>query len=165
MKKTIRITAFFMAVILFMYTAVPVCEAIVSPVHGLWNEQERHASGDTAYAVVQDTFGESDISSIPPVYEEGVILLYTYEQLCAVGSGQPVTDGDAVELGSGNPLTDDMGNTILYRLDASYRIAQDIELPKGETWILPAGFTGTIMPKTAPENAAVYNVEKQAIYL
>jgi len=97
------------------------------------------------------------------VYKDGVILLYTYEQLCAVGSGQGVMTGDAEQMGSGQPAADAEGNAVAYSLDAAYRLAQEIELPSGQIWQLPEDFTGRIAPAQAPQERPVYDPERKAV--
>lgn len=106
-----------------------------------------------------------DSTSGPAVYQNGVILLYTYEQLCAVGSGQPVKTGDATQMGSGEAVLDDQGRDVVYGLDARYRLAQDIPLPAGEIWQLPDGFAGEIRPTEMPQDAILYDKSTQSVYL
>ncbi len=104
-----------------------------------------------------------ELASSAPVYQEGVILLYTYQQLCAVGSGQPVMTGDGTQQGSGEVVTDGQGQAVVYGLDAQYRLAQDIALPQGQLWQLPEGFSGRIAPAQLPQDGSVYDGETQTI--
>ena len=104
-----------------------------------------------------------ELAPSAPVYQEGVILLYTYQQLCAVGSGQPVMTGDGTQQGSGEVVTDGQGQAVVYGLDAQYRLAQDIALPQGQLWQLPEGFSGRIAPAQLPQDGSVYDGETQTI--
>lgn len=59
--------------------------------------------------------------------------------------------GDPAQMGSGEPVEDPQGQPVVYGLAATYRLAQDIPLPAGEVWQLPAGFTGRIAPAQTPQ--------------
>ena len=97
------------------------------------------------------------------VYQDGVILLYTYEQLCAVGSGRPVMTGDDVQFGSGEPVLDEQGQPVLYALDVNYQIVEDI--PLESVWTLPADFTGHFVSDEVTQDAPLYDSETDTIYI
>ncbi len=103
-----------------------------------------------------------------PVYEEETILLYTYAQLLKIGSGVPVTDGDAKAetLGTGMPVLREDGSEVTYGMDAKYRFAHDIPLPTGICWQLPEAFTGSFTGREAvDETAKLYDPQTDTIYL
>lgn len=94
-----------------------------------------------------------------PVYENGVIYIDSFAQLCLIGSDSPLLDGE------GNPIQDASGNPVSYGLDAAYQLRQDIEVPAGEIWKIPEGFTGCIQPATSSEYCPVYDEQRDAILL
>lgn len=102
------------------------------------------------------TAPETPKSSESAVYQDGVILLYTYEQLCAVGSGKPVMTGDADQMGSGEAVTDAEGNAVTYDAAAQYSLARDIELPASTAWSVPENFTGRIAPRDTVAERPLY---------
>ena len=97
----------------------------------------------------------------PPVYRDGKILIYHYNQLKKIGTNEPVKDTDYLTngLGSGNTIAG-----VTYSLSANYEIMQDIPLPRHTKWELPVGFTGTVTG-TRSQNAQLYDSEKDIIYL
>ena len=97
----------------------------------------------------------------PPVYRDGKILIYHYNQLKKIGTNEPVKDTDYLTngLGSGNTIAG-----VTYSLSANYEIMQDIPLPRHTKWELPSDFTGTVTG-TRSQNAQLYDSEKDIIYL
>ena len=106
-----------------------------------------------------------DSTSAPAVYQNGVILLYSYEQLCAVGSGQPVRTGDAAQLGSGQTVMDDQGREVVYGLDGEYKLMNDIPLDGTSIWTLPQEFTGHFVSDSVEKDAPLYDGDTDTIYV
>ena len=168
MVRAKRLVSLVLAVVLCGFTFLPAAAGGEEP--ALLTAHDTQA-GETVspeampdQAEPQEEQGRDDRRTAP-VWQDGVILLYTYEQLCAVGSGMPVRTGDAQQLGTGEALCDAQGTAIIYGLDANYRLAQDIELPSGQLWQRPAGFSGRIAPAEAPQKRPVYDGERQAVLL
>lgn len=109
----------------------------------------------------QDAYGDEEQA----VYQDGVILLYTYEQLCAVGSGRTVMTGDAQKLGSGQSVLDAQGESVTYGLDARYKLMNDIPLDGQAIWVLPEGFTGHFVSDPDNDERALYDNQNDAIYI
>ena len=118
-------------------------------------------SDETIDSELAESSSENTDESAKSLYQDGKILIYTYDQLAEIGSGQTLTDA------SGLAVTDENGAEITYALDAQYAIAEDIELA-GEMlqWQLPEDFTGSITPLTENSNdLTLYDVQSDTIYL
>lgn len=114
---------------------------------------------------VGETATPEQSKEYPAVYQDGAISLYTYEQLCAVGSSQPVLSGDAVQMGSGEAVLDDQGNAVTYAPDATYRLMADIPLDSQNIWTLPEGFTGRFVSDPVEDTAPLYDSQTDTIYV
>ncbi|MBR5422507.1 MAG: peptidase M26 [Clostridia bacterium] len=92
--------------------------------------------------------------------------MYSYEQLMLVGSNAVVTDSDSLNdgIGRGQAVTDTNNAVVLYSPDAVYSVAQDITIPAGTVWTLPAGFTGSFVAAGA-EESPLYDAETDTIYV
>lgn len=108
-----------------------------------------------------ESSSENMDESAKSLYQDGKILIYTYDQLAEIGSGQTLTDA------SGFAVTDENGAEITYALDAQYAIAEDIELTGDMLqWQLPEGFTGSITPLAeSSDDLALYDAQSDTIYL
>lgn len=108
-----------------------------------------------------ESSSENTDESAKSLYQDGKILIYTYDQLAEIGSGQTLTDA------SGLAVTDENGAEITYALDAQYAIAEDIELTGDMLqWQLPEGFTGSITPLTEnSDDLTLYDAQSDTIYL
>lgn len=104
----------------------------------------------------------TDQTAAPPVYQDGVILLYSFAQLQLVGSDAALTSADSVLPGSGSVLSDN-NQTISYAMDQTYRIVNDIAVPEGEIWRLPQGFTGVFV--SSETEKPLYDAELDTIYI
>ena len=104
---------------------------------------------------------ENTNESAKSIYQVGKILIYTYDQLAEIGSGQTLTDA------SGLAVTDENGAEITYALDAQYAIAEDIELTDDMLqWQLPEGFAGSITPLAeSSDDLTLYDAQSDTIYL
>ena len=121
------------------------------------------------YAVPERDSGDeiqSPESHVPPVYEDGVILIYNYEQLRLIGSGAELTDSDymAGHVGEGAGLLSGSGEPVSYGSDCRYRIARDIALPRHSLWSLPAGFSGKITGERT-DDPVLYDEDSDTVYL
>lgn len=108
-----------------------------------------------------ESSSENTDESAKSLYQDGKILIYTYDQLAEIGSGQTLTDA------SGLAVTDENGAEITYALDAQYAIAEDIELTDDMLqWQLPEGFTGSITPLAeSSDDLTLYDAQSDTIYL
>lgn len=109
-------------------------------------------------------------SSSRPVYENGVIQIYSFEQLSRIGSGSIVMtlDADASAVGTGDQVLDENGNAICYAADASYRLMSNIAIPEGKSWTLPEGFAGTFVPSdegSEEGKSTLYDETTDTIYI
>lgn len=108
-----------------------------------------------------ESSSENTDESAKSLYQDGKILIYTYDQLAEIGSGQALTDA------SGTAVTDENGAEITYALDAQYAIAEDIELTDDMLqWQLPEGFAGSITPLAeSSDDLTLYDAQSDTIYL
>ncbi len=86
---------------------------------------------------------EEEPPELPLLYKDGLILVYTYEQLLLIGGGSAVTnaDADTETLGTGEAVNDENGQAVSYSLSGRYTLTHDIALPPDVIWQLPEGFT------------------------
>lgn len=109
-------------------------------------------------------------SSSQPVYENGAIQIYSFEQLSRIGSGSIVMtlDADASTVGTGDQALDENGNAICYAADASYRLMSNIAIPEGKSWTLPEGFAGTFVSSdegSEEGKSTLYDEATDTIYI
>lgn len=118
-------------------------------------------SDETIDSELAESSSENTDESAKSLYQDGKILIYTYDQLAEIGSGQTLTDA------SGLAVTDENGAEITYALDAQYAIAEDIELTDDMLqWQLPEGFTGSITPLAeSGDDLTLYDAQSDTIYL
>lgn len=118
-------------------------------------------SDETIDSELAESSSENTDESAKSLYQDGKILIYTYDQLAEIGSGQTLTDA------SGTAVTDENGAEITYALDAQYAIAEDIELTGDMLlWQLPEDFTGSITPLTeTSDDLTLYDAQSDTIYL
>ena len=127
------------------------------------NQQKSGTESETEILSSSETEGTGEF---PALYENGIIKIYTLEQLEAVGSGQPVMskDGQADTFGQGEAVTSDQMQ-ITYSPDASYELMGDIALSSEEIWTLPEGFSGTFSGGGAGVDAPLYDSSTDTIYI
>ena len=118
-------------------------------------------SDETIDSELAESSSENTDESAKSLYQDGKILIYTYDQLAEIGSGQTLTDA------SGTAVTDENGAEITYALDAQYAIAEDIELTGDMLlWQLPEDFTGSITPLTeTSDDLTLYDAQSDTLYL
>lgn len=118
-------------------------------------------SDETIDSELAESSSENTDESAKSLYQDGKILIYTYDQLAEIGSGQTLTDA------SGLAVTDENGAEITYALDAQYAIAEDIELTDDMLqWQLPEGFAGSITPLAeSSDDLTLYDAQSDTIYL
>ena len=103
------------------------------------------------YADVDDEAAAEMVSDRKEAaFSDGKILIYNYDQLSKIGSGESWEYED--------------GETATYAADAEYMLARDIPLPRHTVWQLPEGFKGKITGKKT-ENAQLYDKAADRIYL
>ncbi len=83
-------------------------------------------------------------------YDDGKIMIYNFKQLSMIGSGKSYKYEDGV--------------TAAYTMDAEYKIAQDISVPRHTLWKIPDGFKGKITGEKQ-SYAPLYDAHGDAIYL
>lgn len=174
-KRITSFTALFLALLLFMQILNPLTAAAAlkdtqEPTIQDQTMQESTGSDDTEIAEsteIDTTMIDEAEPDLPLTVEDGYILLYSFSQLLLIGSDQPVTDRDSDDrmIGTGNRVEDTDGSPFVYSLDASYRIAKDIPLPKHTVWQLPSDFTGVIAPADASGDRELYNQDNNTIYI
>lgn len=101
------------------------------------------------------------------VYADGSIRIYNAKQLEAVGSGNQVYSGDesADTFGTGDAVTDESGNAVVYGNDASYVLMNDITLDSANIWQLPDGFAGSFSGTGGSAESKLYDAETDTIYV
>ncbi len=151
MKKTVGMIALLLSFIIGFNAVTPVLpqtvSAAISPLPEVGSVDQ--SVGDYTLA----DYGEpSQTASAQKetAYEDGKILIYSFEQLSMIGSGKSYTYDDGV--------------TAVYALDAEYRIAREIKLPRHTVWQLPEGFTGKITGKKQ-QNSPLYKSADDSILL
>lgn len=99
------------------------------------------------------------------LYENGVIKIYNFQQLQAIGTGALVRRNDMQEeqFGIGEEVLVE-GQPIVYALDANYMLMNEISLPSESLWTLPEGFTGTFTG-TPTEDEVLYVQETDTVYI
>lgn len=83
-------------------------------------------------------------------YDDGKILIYNFEQLSKIGSGESYEYADGI--------------TVTYDSDAEYKIAQNISLPRHTLWQLPKNFKGKITGEKQ-DYSPLYENASDTIYL
>lgn len=176
----IRVVALLLATVLFLVTTVPVYaeglalqESITKDVFYISDDDKlqkpdtytysfdnQSATKETSNEIKAESKGQL---STPPVYQDGTIILYTFDQLCAIGSDTAVMSGDATNFGSGDPVVNEAGNVVSYSASATYRIASDI--PLEGTWVLPDNFSGHFVSSGADEDSLLYDNSSDTIYV
>ncbi len=110
---------------------------------------------------------EEEPPELPLLYKDGLILVYTYEQLLLIGGGSAVTnaDADTETLGTGEAVNDENGQAVSYSLSGRYTLTHDIALPPDVIWQLPEGFTGSITPSAKADDRPLYDTGSDTITL
>ncbi len=106
-------------------------------------------------------------ASSAELYQNGAVCIYHEQQLRAIGTGAEVYTGDVAEetFGTGDAVTDEDGNPLTYALDGKYVLMNDIPLESGESWQLPAGFSGGFSREEVGEDASLYDAQTDTIFL
>ena len=114
-----------------------------------------------------DTSSAEDAQENAPVYRDGKILIYNAVQLFLIGSDRGVTslDADALLAGTGDAAADEHGNPVLYSNCAAYVLMNDIVLPDGTMWVLPAGFAGSMEDGAGCTKTVLYDSKEDTVYL
>lgn len=143
-KISLRLTAVILSVVMMFYAVSP------TVVYSVDDGQTQNNA--------------EDIQKLS-VYRDGKIIIYNYQQLMLIGSGNAVKDNDAKAemLGNGTPVMSGE-EPVLYSLDADYEFAHDIALPKRALWQLPTDFTGSISGGQ-PDEMPLYDSQSDVIYI
>lgn len=130
------------------------------------------AASDTPGADAADTPAAADpvpsqVEAPGGLYQQGSICIYSYEQLKLIGSGQALTNTDAArdQVGSGVATVTPEGDALAYTLSASYRLMNDIVFPAGQTWQLPADFSGEFVSAEQLDQPVLYNENTGTVYV
>ena len=93
---------------------------------------------------------ESASDAKEAAFDDGKILIYNFEQLSMIGSGKSYKYSDGV--------------SATYSMDAEYKLARDIPIPRHTLWQLPEGFKGKISGEKQ-EYAPLYENASDSLYL
>ena len=151
MKKTVGILSLFLAFIIAVNSVTPVLSESISdyfsmlPKTGAFNHP-----ADEASAADGENAAEEDSDLKEAAYDDGKILIYNFDQLSMIGSGKSYEYDDGV--------------TAIYAMDAEYKLARDISLPRHTLWQLPEGFSGKITGDKQ-EQAPLYDRQTDRIYV
>ena len=135
------------------------------------NEEPGEESGDAAdtsgSAGDTETKEQENVPAEQNVYDSGLIRIYNLEQLEAVGTGAQVYSGDdtADTFGTGDAVTDEDGNAVVYGNDAAYMLMNEISLDSSDLWQLPAGFAGSFTGTGGNAGSPLYDAETDTIYI
>ena len=107
---------------------------------------------------------EKDISSL---YENGQVKIYNLSQLKKVGTGEQIHSGDVSEdtFGTGDALTDENENALIYGNDTQYMLMNDIPMSGDDVWTLPEGFGGSFTGQGGTADSKLYDAENDTIYV
>lgn len=134
-------------------------------------EEAGEESGDAAdtsgSAGNTETKEQGNVPAEQNVYDSGLIRIYNLEQLEAVGTGAQVYSGDdsADTFGTGDAVTDEDGNAVVYGNDAAYMLMNEISLDSSDLWQLPAGFAGSFTGTGGNAGSPLYDAETDTIYI
>lgn len=130
-------------------------------------ENDVDAGQDSVKTVNQTPEEQSAPAAEQNVYADGEIWIYNADQLSAIGTGSQVYSGDesADTFGTGDAVTDENGNPVVYSLDAAYVLANDIPLDSSNIWQLPDGFAGSFASADGGTSSTLYDSESDTIYL
>lgn len=151
LSRPMRWLSIFMAMLMVFYCVAP--SVVFASGKGAAEPTQPAVSPEIARAKAEQS-----------VYRDGVIRIYTYEQLLMIGSGEPLYAGDNELVGLGEPVVSEHGEPVTYGLDGRYAIACDILLPYETIWELPEGFTGRIAP-LEEKDGILYDEGQNTIYL
>lgn len=93
-----------------------------------------------------------------PLSGDGLIYVYSYNELLMVGTGEQVRDT------SGRAVKNENGENLVYASDADYCIPYDIHIPRFANYSLPDGFSGRFIDKSSDEKR-LYDAESDTVYL
>ena len=118
--------------------------------------------GNMPTVAASDLVGNAEPEGIA---DGSTIIISNYRQLTAIGTGVPVTDGDAAEdtFGTGRTISDEAGSPLTYALDATYRLAGTIAMEGA--WQLPAGFAGTFETPAIVADPGLYDQSTDTLYV
>lgn len=146
------------AVVLAVAMLVPTASAAPSVV------LPNGTDGNAPTIAAADLVGNAEPEGI---VDGSTIIISNYRQLTAIGTGVPVTDGDAAEdtFGTGRTISDEAGSPLTYALDATYRLAGTISMPQNGVWQLPAGFAGTFETPAIVADPGLYDQSTDTLYV
>lgn len=131
MKRTVGILSVLLAFLIAVNSVTP---ALTETIWDFFSLQPHAGSvnGDVGdYTVADDQKSNRKASDQKEVaYDDGKILIYNFDQLSKIGSGESYTYDDGV--------------SVTYAPDAEYRLTRDIPVPRHTQWQLPEGFSGKI---------------------
>ena len=142
MKKAFGLLAVLLALIMVLNIVTPALPEAIMEAFSAATHDYTLKVGDKPAAKASD---KKEVA-----YDNGNILIYNYSQLSMIGSG--------------NSHTYDDGVTVEYKSNASYKLANDIPLPRHTRWQLPKGFKGKIVGEEQ-KDASLYDEQKDSVYL
>lgn len=175
LKKATQLVAIVLAAVMSVNILTPTISAIdretaKTTVTEANIEEGAEAQSESATAREQseDKDGSSSKQKAEeaPVYRNGEILIYSYSQLTLIGSGVPLTDEDSQpdKLGKGKSISSAGGDPVCYSLSSSYKIMQDITIPRHKVWTLPEKFSGKITGQQA-DKTPLYDKKSDTVYV
>jgi hypothetical protein len=163
-KKLLGSISCLLTLLLLFYVTLPAFSA-----QGLEQDAQVIPTEYEDYTVPGSSDGieiQMDTGERPPVYEDGAILIYHYQQLLLIGTGAALTDTDYLSdgVGGGEAILCDDGDVLTYGMDSRYRIVNDIALPRHTMWQLPEGFCGSIAGEAA-QDMPLYDEDEDIVWL
>lgn len=133
---------------------------------GIQTVEEETAGSEVPQKKEPDSQEDAPQSDWSHIYENGVIKIYTLQQLQAIGSNRTLTDKDQdrAAFGSGT-LVEEGGEPVTYSLDRNYQLMNEIELDGNNIWTLPENFTGHFQGNPIDAQAKLYDRETDTIYI
>ncbi len=151
MKKTMVILSVLLSLTIAVNAVTPAMSVTIQNVFS----QQPQAASLNAYSEDyssddEPTADETFSNKKKAAYDNGKILIYDFAQLSMIGSGKSFEYDDGV--------------SVAYTLDADYKLARDILVPRHTLWQLPDGFKGTVTGEKQAY-APLYENSSDSIYL
>ena len=156
MKKKVGLLAALLAVLTAANSFTPILSGTIkdifttSPQTGSIDRSADDTSTDDYTLADKKKSAGTASEKKETAYDGGKILIYDFDQLSMIGSGKSYTYDDGV--------------SATYSLDADYKIARDISVPRHTVWQLPEGFKGTITGEKQ-ESAPLYDGQSDEIFI
>ncbi len=125
--------------------------------------EETVPTEETAQSPSETVEPAADISHL---YQDGIIKIYTLQQLTAIGTDRVLMSQDHLEEGFGLGEEITVSNEpVRYGSDAKYMLMNDIPLDCQHMWTLPSDFTGSFRSADVSEQRPLYDQKTDTIYI